>query len=133
MIVVIDTNVWVSAMNFANRQSPPLRALELARNRHIIATCEKIEVEISRILTEKFEWQLAAVQYRLSFFLAQSVHTEISGTLRVCRDPNDDMVLECAVLAAAQFIVSGDKDLLALNPFRGIRIGTPAEFLAENA
>jgi predicted nucleic acid-binding protein len=43
------------------------------------------------------------------------------------------MILECAELAGAQFIVTGDKDLLALHPYRGIRIVTPAEFLAGNA
>jgi predicted nucleic acid-binding protein len=53
----------------------------------------------------------------------------ITGVLRACRDPNDDMVLECAVVAGAQVIVSGDKDLLALDPYNGIRIVSPAEFL----
>jgi predicted nucleic acid-binding protein len=52
------------------------------------------------------------------------------GSLHVCRDPNDDMVLECAVAAGAQCVVSGDKDLLVLNPYNGIRIVSPAEFLA---
>jgi predicted nucleic acid-binding protein len=42
------------------------------------------------------------------------------------------MVLECAVVAGAQFIVTGDKDLLALDPYNEIRIVTPAEFLAQN-
>jgi len=56
----------------------------------------------------------------------------ITGSLRVCRDPNDDMILECAVLASAQFMISGDKDLLVLGSYSGIRIVTPAEFLAEN-
>jgi putative PIN family toxin of toxin-antitoxin system len=133
MIVVFDTNVWVSAMHFERRKSPPILALELARNRYTIATCNAIEAEISRILAAKFGWQPGEVHYRLNFFLAESIHIEIKGDLRVCRDPNDDMILECAVLAGAQFIISGDKDLLALESYRGIRIVTPAEFLAENA
>lgn len=40
------------------------------------------------------------------------------------------MVLECAIVAGAEIIVSGDKDLLVLNPYEGIRILTAAEFLA---
>jgi predicted nucleic acid-binding protein len=51
----------------------------------------------------------------------------------VCRDPNDDVVLECAVVSGAQAIVTGDKDLLVLDPYDGIRIVTPAEFLALTA
>jgi len=47
----------------------------------------------------------------------------------VCRDPKDNMVLEAAVAGKAQYIVTGDKDLLVLNPFEGIQIVGPAEFL----
>ena len=54
----------------------------------------------------------------------------ISGTLHVCRDPNDDMVLECAVLSRAKTIISGDKDLLALRTYQEIRIVTPAQYLS---
>jgi predicted nucleic acid-binding protein len=43
------------------------------------------------------------------------------------------MVLECAVVAGAQFIVTGDKDLLVLDSYHGIRIVTPAEFLAQDS
>jgi putative PIN family toxin of toxin-antitoxin system len=129
MIVVFDTSVWVSALHFERRESAPIRALERARNRHIIASCDEIEMEISRILTGKFGWAPAASRYRLDFFLAKSVQVSITGGLHICRDPGDDMVIECAVVAGAQCIVSGDKDLLALDLYEGIRIVSPAEFL----
>jgi putative PIN family toxin of toxin-antitoxin system len=132
MIVVLDTNVWISAMHFERRQSPPILALERARNRHVIASCSEIEAEILRILVKKFEWGPTAAQYRLDFFLAKSIQVAISGSIRVCRDPNGDMALECAVLSGAHVIISGDKDLLVLDPYSGIRILTPAEFLAQN-
>ena len=48
----------------------------------------------------------------------------------VCRAPDDNMVLECALVGHAQYIVSGDKDLLDLKEFRGIRIVRAAEFLS---
>ncbi len=80
------------------------------------------------MLHEKFEWEPDEIRYRLDFFLAKSIHVEVIGSLHVCRDANDDMVLECAVVAGADVIVSGDKDLLTLNPFEGIRIVSPAEF-----
>jgi len=64
--------------------------------------------------------------------LANSVSVSLKGNVRVCRDPSDDMVLECAVLSGAQVIVSGDKDLLVIGSYHGIRIVTPVELLAEN-
>lgn len=51
--------------------------------------------------------------------------------VQVSRDPNDDHVLGCAVAAGAQVLVTGDKDLLTLHPFRGVAIVTPAGFLAR--
>lgn len=46
-----------------------------------------------------------------------------------CRDPNDDHVLECAVKSGAQLLVTGDKDLLTVGTFQGIRILTPRDDL----
>jgi len=49
--------------------------------------------------------------------------------IRACRDPKDDKFLELAINGAAQVIITGDADLLALHPFRGIDILTPASYL----
>jgi len=49
--------------------------------------------------------------------------------ITACRDPKDDIVIEIAVAGHADFIVTGDKDLLVLHPFEGIPIFGPAEFL----
>lgn len=49
--------------------------------------------------------------------------------IQACRDPKDNIVLECAVEGGADFIVTGDKDLLSLNPYRGISIVTPRKFV----
>jgi len=50
-------------------------------------------------------------------------------TVHACRDPSDDKILEVAVNGGATLIVTGDKDLLALNPFRCTAIVTPASHL----
>jgi putative PIN family toxin of toxin-antitoxin system len=130
MIVVFDTSVWISAMHFERRMGTPVLALEQARNRDTLGICDEIVEEISRVLTEKFNWEPSAVQGRLSYLLTRSLRVRITGALRVCRDPNDDMVLECALLAGAQAIVTGDKDLLTLGSHKQIRILTPSEYLA---
>ena len=54
---------------------------------------------------------------------------DIVEPVRACRDPEDDHILELAVNGDASFIITGDADLLVLNPFRGIRILSPSEFL----
>ncbi len=47
-----------------------------------------------------------------------------------CRDPDDDKVLETALMGDAECVVTGDNDLLAMSPFPGIPVLTPAEFLS---
>ena len=56
---------------------------------------------------------------------------DVLQTIRVSRDPKDDKFLEAAVNGRADVLVSGDKDLLDLSPFRGIPIVTPAAYLAR--
>lgn len=50
--------------------------------------------------------------------------------MKASPDPNDDHILGCALAAGAKIVLTGDKDLLELHPFRGIAIVTPAQFLA---
>jgi putative PIN family toxin of toxin-antitoxin system len=86
--------------------------------------------EIRRILVEKFQWSPSEAERLLTSYFKRAIYVTISGAIRVCRDPNDDMVLECAVVSGAPCIITGDKDLLVLDPYKGIRIVSPAEFLA---
>jgi putative PIN family toxin of toxin-antitoxin system len=68
-------------------------------------------------------------------FLTAPVQTgtliEITEDIRVCRDSKDNMILELAVNGQADVIVSGDDDLLALHPFRGISIFAPEDALPK--
>jgi len=65
-------------------------------------------------------------------FLALRAHLiEPDEVVSVCRDPKDNMVLEAAFSGEAQFIVTGDEDLLVLNPFRDIEIVAPSVFLGR--
>jgi putative PIN family toxin of toxin-antitoxin system len=133
MIVVIDTNVWVSALHFALKRGIPRLVIERAVREDTIAICRPVEDELLRILTEKFGWKAENVATAIEAVLPFPLRIKVTGSIQVCRDPNDDMVLECAVLSGAQVIVSGDKDLLVLGSYEGIRIVTPAEFLQEKA
>ena len=130
MTVVIDTNVWISALHFASRQGTPTQAIQKAITADVIATCTPIEDEISRILTTKFLWHPNRVKEVMDTLLARAIHIQLTGSVQICRDPNDDMFLECALLSGAEVIVAGDKDLLILDPFHFTRILTPAQYLA---
>ncbi len=61
--------------------------------------------------------------------MRESELVEIVDPVSACRDPEDNRVLELAVNGNAKLIVTGDTDLLVLNPFRDVRIVTPADFL----
>ena len=65
------------------------------------------------------------------FAARELVQAAVTEHIRVCRDPGDDIFLELAVSGHADVIISGDKDLLALDPFRGISIVTPLDFLQQ--
>lgn len=117
-------------MHFEDRRGAPVLALQHAIEQDTLAICAEIEEEIIRVLIRKFGWDPSWVKYRLDFLLTRSIHVRTEGKLHVCRDPNDDMVLECAVLAGANGIVTRDKDLLVLGSYQRIRLLTPAEYLA---
>ncbi len=83
---------------------------------------------------EKFNKYLTESE-RLSF-LNVLVHEaqliQISEPISACRDPKDDKFLELAVNGQADAIISGDQDLIVLNPFREISIVDPHQFLQMN-
>jgi len=62
--------------------------------------------------------------------LRRSIRVRIHGTVKVCRDPDDDKILECAEPGNAEIVLTGDKDLLSLGAYKRTKIITPAEYLA---
>ena len=76
----------------------------------------------------------ASVEARLSYadaFEVQALKIAVSTSIVACRDPEDDKVLELALTAAAPIIISGDEDLLTMNPYRSIEIMSPRQFIDE--
>jgi len=64
----------------------------------------------------------------LPYFEVIDIAEQITG---ICRDPDDDKFISCAVSASAEFIVSGDRDLLDLGLYESIRIISPSDFLKK--
>lgn len=129
MIVVPDTNVVISALQFPGSGSTPARALQRAATIDVIATCAEIEKEILRVLIRKFGWTQAQIEERLNHIFKDALCVTLRGTVHLCRDPADDMLLECAEVAEADLLITGDKDLLALTPHGRTAIVTPATYL----
>ena len=128
MRIVIDTNVVASAVFFGGR---PGELLELVLHHRVEA------VATDRILAE----YQATIDYLLKryggehlrisampIFAATEVIPQTDG-IKVCRDPDDDKFISCAVDGKCIYIVSGDKDLLSLGRHENVEIVTIAQFL----
>lgn len=128
---VVDTNTLVSAVLVEG--STPDRALRKARARGVLLVSPDTLDEAAEVLSrEKFD-RYVSWEPRQEFLEAladQSVVVEPVESITACRDPDDNKFLEVAVEGGAAAIISGDSDLLELDPFRGVAIMEPAAFLA---
>ena len=127
---VFDTSVLISALLL--KDSKPSQAFNLALDHGIILLSLPIVKELNDVLSRtKFDHYLLRDERErfLAALVMQAVFIEINEKVRVCRDPKDDMFLELAVNGSATCIISGDTDLLKLNPFRSIPILKAVEFI----
>ena len=128
--LVLDTNVLISALLSPNGK--PHACVQWALDHAILLASGDLLVELqTRLARPKFaKYASAATRKAYVDELAFSTQNVLlTGSIKACRDPDDDKILEIAVAGIADCIVSGDKDLLVLDPFRGIPILTPAAFL----
>jgi len=128
---ILDTGVIVSAVLLL--RSVPRQAVDLAFASGIVLASADTIGELDEVLRRpKFNRYLHEEE-RLLFlaaFIRDAKVVEVTERLTECRDPKDDKFLELAVSGNATCIVSGDDDLLVLNPFRGVAIRTPQEFIS---
>lgn len=132
MRIVLDTNVIVSAVIFGGK---PREVLERCiRGRHQLVTCAAIVGEIEAVLTRpKFGFSLDAARMITTELLQIAELAEPKRIPAVIADdPDDDVVLACAVAGKADAIVSGDRHLKTLAIYRKIPIYDAAGFLARS-
>lgn len=134
MRVVLDTNVIISATLIrGGNEDQIIRAWQ--RGVFELVLSPPILEEIGRALfyerLRKFRWMIDQEVAELLQALAQG-SVVVSGRVKVkvSRDPDDDKFLAAAVEAEAGFVVTGDRDLLDLKSYRGVRIVRPARFLS---
>ncbi|MGI4976268.1 MAG: putative toxin-antitoxin system toxin component, PIN family [Janthinobacterium lividum] len=129
-IYVVDASTVVSAA--LNPNGTPRHALAAARSQGVIALSEAVYDEIAEVLSRpKFARVLTEDRRRETLELpaAAALWFEPKEHVTDCRDTKDNPYLELALAARATAIVSGDEDLLVLDPWRGIRVLRPARFL----
>jgi uncharacterized protein len=128
--VVVDTNVLISQL--LRPQSKPSEAVRVVLRLGVLLTsAEHLKELFDVVMRQKFDAYVSRdvrlEQVRRLAELTEPVR--IVRRVRLCRDPSDDKLLEIAVNGRASHLVTGDSDLLQLDPFEGVRIVTPVAFL----
>jgi putative PIN family toxin of toxin-antitoxin system len=129
---VVDTNVLISAfLQPSGRTGKVLEAIR-AMGGVLIFSDETFAELVSRMARPKFDRYVdrGIGQRFLSDLAAVAEWVPVTRVVRACRDPDDDKFLETAISGEADCMVTGDGDLLALNPFAGVTICTPRDFLS---
>jgi putative PIN family toxin of toxin-antitoxin system len=128
--VTADSNIFISAFL---RGGKPLELLDLARAGQIdLAVTDAILDEIGRVFATKFRVSAQDIQEFREEIIGFAKRVSPSETLDVVKaDSTDDRILECAVAAGSEVVVSGDKHLLDLGSYRGIKIVRLSDFLAQ--
>ena len=131
MRVILDTNVFVSGVFFSG---PPFRILEAWRDRRLqlIASQEILEEyqRVGETLAEQFPGVNLQPIIDLVTTNAEIFPNQVLPE-SVCEDPDDDKFLACALISRCKVIVSGDRHLLKVSGFRGIKVVKPRQFISE--
>lgn len=138
-VVLLDTNVWVSA--FINPHGFPARLRDawIAGRFDVVVSPALLE-EIADVLTRpriqtKYDLPTEEIEQFLRLLQERALHVAPRGELHLCRDPNDDLLLETAVLGGARYAVSrdddlkSDDDLVAQMRSRGVKVLSVRRFL----
>ncbi len=133
MIILIDTNVLISAVII--KESIPDLAVRRALSLNGVIRSNSTTNELDSILRKKKFDRYFKNEYEKDVFINLYINKtqliEITQKVNICRDPADNMYLELALSGKADCIITGDPDLLVLNPFENIPIITPKEFLGR--
>lgn len=120
-VVVADTSIYVSALVFGG--VPQAALIKALTDTFRIAVSHGLKAELVETLEGKFAWPPARVAQACEYLWQEAIWCEPVVV-------HASHVLGCALAAAANVLITGDKDLLSLHPFRAIAIVTPTAFLA---
>ena len=129
MRVVFDTNIFISALHF-KKGIPRTLLGRVISGQLTLITSKQILAEVRGVLRMKFGYSIEMLDHfeELLMDIATIVDPQVKVSA-ISRDPDDNLVLECAIEGNATAVVSGDKDLIDLHRYENIQIYTPREFL----
>jgi len=128
--VVLDTNIYISAILFGGK--PETIWKKVKRGEVQIFISKAILQEISSVLRRKFDWETSKIKKVLeevedfTFLVIPKESVSI-----IAKHKADNRILECALEAKADFLISGDRHLLSLESFLNVKIVDPSSFLKE--
>jgi putative PIN family toxin of toxin-antitoxin system len=127
--LVLDTNIFISAFFWGGN---PRRIIERINSGiDSLYITDGILNEITQVLARpKFNIDGPNITHLTGAIKEVSICIAINGAVKgVCRDNKDDMILECGWRCAADFIITGDDDLLSLQTFKGVKIITANQYV----
>lgn len=124
--VVVDTNIFISAYLWGGKPAEIinlwyLEQIELLASSYLIS-------EILLVLT-RYEYSEKELNILQKVFRKQATIILPKSTIDICRDPKDNFILDLCVAGKADYLITGDKDLLALKKLGQTQIFKPKEFL----
>jgi len=128
--IVIDTNVLVSAA--LGKHSTPRKVLSTVLEHHSLLASEETLAELVEVFHRPKLNKYSRIEDRINLLRAlidKATVVPINSHITDCPDPKDNKFLELAIDGKATYIISGDGDLLDMNPYRDIRIISAAEFM----
>jgi len=131
MKLVLDTNVFISSFFWSG--NPRKIMTRIIERKDVLFASNEILQEVFFVMSRpKFNVSHHQVVHFVNSIAEISSRVNLLGTVKgVCRDSDDDKILECAILGKVDFIITGDKDLLILKKFKEIPILSPLEYIEK--
>ncbi|MCP9473426.1 MAG: putative toxin-antitoxin system toxin component, PIN family [Nitrospira sp.] len=128
MRVVFDTDIYVSAFGIPGGRAEDAY-LSTLRGRFELFTSIPILTETATVLQSKFDWTEEKTRELVQTIGRVVIVVRPASRLRVVEDEPDNRILECAVHARADFVVTGDRHLLTLGTYKGVQLIPLTDFL----
>jgi len=127
--VVIDTNVLISFLFGGENMNRIVDALTAGKVQAVVTTAtitELREVAARKKFTSRFSKLVA--DHFIGSYSDIALHVTPKNSVKISRDNKDNIFLDCAIESKADYLITGDKDLLVIGHYKGINIVTPAAF-----
>ena len=133
MRAVVDTNILIRALIKPQGTVAPVLRHLAERNYTLVYSAALLDELLAKLvlprIRQKYQISDTLIQRTIALIALRGERVEPARTIRICRDPNDNMLIEAALTGAAQYIVTADEDLLVLKGFEDVQMITARTFL----